>query len=175
MLQTAIGLFITGPWTRVSPSCGFIVQPALPIRASAGSTENLYVCVTCSVVSDSLWSHGLLPSRLLCPWNSPGKNAGVGLLFPSSGDLPDPGIEPLCCRQILYHLSHQRSPDWEPAKSLQSCPTLHDPMDCSPSGSSVHGIFQARVLEWGAIAFSSRGANEQKNESLQPRIIFRLE
>ena len=36
----------------------------------------------------------------------------------------------------------------------QSCPTLCDPMDCSPSGSSVHGIFQARVLEWGAIAFS---------------------
>ena len=40
------------------------------------------------------------------------------------------------------------------AKSLQSCPTLSDPMDCSPPGSSVHGIFQARVLEWGAIAFS---------------------
>ena len=40
------------------------------------------------------------------------------------------------------------------AKSLQSCPTPHDPMDCSPPGSSVHGIFQTRVLEWGAIAFS---------------------
>ena len=40
------------------------------------------------------------------------------------------------------------------AKSLQSCPTLRDPMDCSLPGSSVHGIFQARVLEWGAIAFS---------------------
>ena len=38
----------------------------------------------------------------------------------------------------------------------QSCLTLRDPMDCSPPGSSVHGIFQARVLEWGAIAFSSR-------------------
>jgi len=37
----------------------------------------------------------------------------------------------------------------------QSCPTLSDPMDCSPPGSSIHGIFQARVLEWGAIAFSS--------------------
>ena len=36
----------------------------------------------------------------------------------------------------------------------QTCPTLSDPMDCSPSGSSVHGIFQARVLEWGVIAFS---------------------
>ena len=42
------------------------------------------------------------------------------------------------------------------AKSLQSCPTLCDPMDCSPPGPSVHGIFQARVLEWGAIAYSVR-------------------
>ena len=42
------------------------------------------------------------------------------------------------------------------AKLLQLCPTLSDPMDCSPPGSSSHGIFQARVLEWGAIAFSDR-------------------
>ena len=41
------------------------------------------------------------------------------------------------------------------AKSLQSCPTLCDPMDCSLPGLSVHGILQARVLEWGAIAFSA--------------------
>ena len=41
----------------------------------------------------------------------------------------------------------------------QSCPTLSDPMDCSLPGSSVHGIFQARVLEWGAIAFSSNPLN----------------
>ena len=41
------------------------------------------------------------------------------------------------------------------SKDAQSCPTLSDPMDCSPPGSSVHGIFQARVLEWGAIAFSA--------------------
>ena len=40
------------------------------------------------------------------------------------------------------------------AKSLQSCPTLRDPMDCSLPGSSIHGIFQARALEWGATAFS---------------------
>ena len=43
------------------------------------------------------------------------------------------------------------------AKSLLSCPTLHDPMDCSLPGCSVHGIFQARVLEWGAITFSKGG------------------
>jgi len=47
----------------------------------------------------------------------------------------------------------------------QSCPTLCDPMDCSPPGSSVHGIFQARVLEWGAIAFSDQVALMIKNLS----------
>ena len=51
-----------------------------------------------------------------------------------------------------YASDHSSSP--AAAKSLQSCPTLCDPMDCSLPGSSVHGIFQPRVLEWGAIAFS---------------------
>ena len=49
-----------------------------------------------------------------------------------------------------------RTPAAAAAKSLQSCPTLCDPMDCSLPGSSVHGIFQARILEWVAIAFSRR-------------------
>ena len=48
------------------------------------------------------------------------------------------------------------------AASLQSCPTLCDPMDCSLPGSSIHGIFQARVLEWGAIAFSSLDLEKSK-------------
>ena len=55
------------------------------------------------------------------------------------------------------------------AKSLQSCLTLCDPMDCSPPGSSIHGIFQARVLAWGAIAFSTKtaqfGANGKKKSN----------
>ena len=51
------------------------------------------------------------------------------------------------------------------AKSLQSCPTLRDPMDCSPPGSSVHGIFQARVLEWGAIEV--RIKRQRKRQSLK--------
>ena len=50
----------------------------------------------------------------------------------------------------------------------QSCPTPSDPMDCSLPGSSVHGIFQARVLEWGAIAFSLRDTNEFQNMSSSP-------
>ena len=48
----------------------------------------------------------------------------------------------------------------------QSCPTLSDPMDYSPPGSSVHGIFQARVLEWGAIAFTNGGLEEDKFQFL---------
>ena len=65
------------------------------------------------------------------PWDSPGKNTGVGCHFL------------LQCMKVKSE-----------SEVTQSCPTLSDPMDCSPPGSSVHGIFQARVLEWGAIAFS---------------------
>ena len=66
------------------------------------------------------------------PWDSPGKNTGVGCHF-----LPQ-------CRKVKTE-----------SEVAQSCLTLSDPMDCSPPGSSIHGIFQARVLEWGAIAFSA--------------------
>ena len=71
------------------------------------------------------------PTRLRRPWDSPGKNTGVG------------------CHFLLQCMKMKSE-----SEVAQSCPTLHNPMDCSPSGSSVHGIFQARVLEWGAIAFS---------------------
>ena len=53
----------------------------------------------------------------------------------------------------------------------QSCPTLSDPMDCSPPGSSVRGIFQARVLEWGAIAFSDYFPYQSKTKSI---LFFKL-
>ena len=65
------------------------------------------------------------------PWDSPGKNAGVGCHFL------------LQCMKVKSE-----------SEVAQSCPTVSDPMDCSLPGSSIHGIFQARVLEWGAIAFS---------------------
>ena len=61
---------------------------------------------------------------------------------------PIPGI--LQARTLLLHCMKVKSE----SEAAQSCPTLRDPMDCSPPGSSIHGIFQARVLEWGAIAFS---------------------
>ena len=73
--------------------------------------------------------HGRQPTRLRRPWDSRGKNTGVGCHFL------------LQCMKVKSE-----------SEVAQSCPTLHDPMDCSPPGSSVHGIFQARVLKWGAIA-----------------------
>ena len=82
-------------------------------------------------MSDSVRPHRQQPTRLLCPWDSPGKNTGVG------------------CHFLLQCMKVKSESD-----VVQSCPTLSDPMDCSLSGSSIHGIFQARVLEWGAIAFS---------------------
>ena len=76
-------------------------------------------------------THRRQPTRLPCPWDSPGKNTGVGCHFL------------LPCRKVKSE-----------SEVAQSCPPLSDPMDCSPPGPSIPGIFQARVLEWGAIAFS---------------------
>ena len=58
------------------------------------------------------------------------------------------------------------------AKSRQSCPTLCDPIDSSPPGSSIHGILQARVVEWGAIAFSEYDAWHKINSIKISAIIF---
>ena len=75
-----------------------------------------------------------------------------GLPCPPPGDLPNPGIKPTSLTSPA--LAGGFFTTAAAAKSLQSCLTLCDPIDGSPPGSSVHGIFQERVLEWGAIAFS---------------------
>ena len=85
-------------------------------------------------MSDSVRPHRRQPTRLPHPWDSPGKNTRVGCHFL------------LQCMKVKSE-----------SEVAQSCPTLCDPMDCSPPGSSVHGIFQARVLEWGAIASMAGG------------------
>ena len=72
-----------------------------------------------------LWPQRRQPTRLPRPWDFPGKNTGVGCHFL------------LQCMKVKTE-----------SEVPQSCPTRRDPMDCSLSGSSVHGIFQARVLEW---------------------------
>ena len=87
-----------------------------------------------------VWLHRQQPTRLPRPWDSPGKNTGVG------------------CHFLLQYMKVKSE-----SEVAQSCPTLHDPMDCSLPGSSVHGIFQARVLEWGAIAFSAWPLSHQES------------
>ena len=90
-----------------------------------------YCCWVTSVVSDPVQPHRRQPTRLPRPWDSPGKNTVAG------------------CHFLLQCMKGKRE-----SEVAQSCPTLSDPMDCSLSGSSIHGIFQGRVLEWIAIAFS---------------------
>ena len=80
------------------------------------------------LVSDSVRPHRWQPTRLRRPWDSPGKNTGVG------------------CHFLLQCIKVKSE-----SEVAQTCLTLSDPMDCSLPGSSIYGIFQARVLEWGAI------------------------
>ena len=77
-------------------------------------------------MSDSVRPHRRQPTRLPRPWDSPGKNTGVG------------------CHFLLQCMKGKNE-----SEVAQSCLTLSDPMDCSLPGSSVPGVFQARVLEWG--------------------------
>ena len=92
--------------------------------AAATAVKSLLSCLTLCDPIDG----SPLGSR---PCDSPGKNTGVGCHFL------------LQCMKVKSE-----------SEVAQSCPTLSNPRDCGPPGSSVHGIFQARVLEWGAIAFS---------------------
>ena len=82
-------------------------------------------------MSDSVRPHRQQPTRLPTPWDYPGKNVGVGCHFL------------LQCMKVKSE-----------REVAQLCPTLSNPMDCSLPGSSIHGIFQSRVPEWGAITFS---------------------
>ena len=103
---------------------------------SAAAAESLQLCPT-------LRLHRWQPTKLPRPWDSPGKNTGVG------------------CHFLLQCMKGKSE-----SEVTQLCLTLSDPMDCSLPGSSVHGIFQARVLEWGAIAFSDSFSRLIKKISL---------
>ena len=94
---------------------------------AAATAKSLQSCLTlCDPIDKQ-------PTRLPCPWDSPGKNTGVG------------------CHFLLQCMKVKSD-----SEVAQLCPAPSDPMDCSLPGSSVHGIFQARVLEWVAIAFFGR-------------------
>ena len=95
------------------------------LTRAATAAKSLQSCPT-------LQPHRRQPTRLPHPWDSPGKKTGVGSHF------------------LLQSMKVKSE-----SEVAQSCLTLSDPVDCSLSGSSVHGIFQARVLEWGAFAFSN--------------------
>ena len=95
------------------------------LDAASATAKSLQSCPT-------VRAHRRQPTRLPHPWDSPDNNTGVG------------------CHFLLQRMKVKSE-----SEVLQSCPTLSDTMDCSPPGSSIHGILQARVLEWGAIAFSS--------------------
>ena len=98
---------------------------SVPFTFSAAAAKLLQPCPTlCDPIDGQ-------PSRLPHPWDFPGKNTGVGCHFL------------LQCMKVKGE-----------SEVAQSCSTLSNPMDCSLPGSSIYGIFQARVLEWGAIAFS---------------------
>ena len=93
--------------------------------AAAAAAKSLQSCLTlCDPIDGS-------PPGSAVPWDSPGKNTGVG------------------CHFLLQCMKVKSK-----SEVVQLCPTLSDPMDCSLPGSSVHGICQARALEWGATAFS---------------------
>ena len=105
----------------------------LRILLLKGPVAWVMLCGGCSVTQSrpTLCDPNACSAGLLCPWDSPGTNPGVG------------GHFLLQCMKVKSE-----------SEVAHSCPTLRDPMDCSPPGSSIHGILQARVLEWGAIAFS---------------------
>ena len=94
-------------------------------------------------MSDSVRPHRGQPTRLPRPWDSSGKNTGVGCHFL------------LQCMKVKSE-----------SEVTQSCPTPSDLMDCSPPGSSIHGIFQVRGLEWGAIAFSAPRVDFPPNQQV---------
>ena len=138
------------PWTRKwQPTSVFLPGKSHRQRNLAGyclqgCNKSEMTKVTAAAAAQSLQScptlcpHRRQHTRLPCPWDSPGKNTGVGCHFL------------LQCMKVKSE-----------REIAQSCPTLRDPMDRSLPGSSVHGFFQARVLEWGAIAFSELTKQQQ--------------
>ena len=118
----------SAPQFRDCNFCGLVVVAMIGMQVIVviAAAKLLQSCPT---LCDPI--HRWQPTRPSHPWDSPGKNTGMGCHFL------------LQCMKVKSE-----------SEVAQSSPTLSDPMDCSPSGSSVYGIFQARVLEWGAIAFS---------------------
>ena len=121
-------------------------------------------------LSNSVWHCRLQPTRLLCPWDSLAKITGVGCHSLSRVSSQPRDLTQVSCISGRFFTTE---PPGKPekfamlcyAKSLQSSPTLCDPIDGSPPGSVVPGILQARILEWVAISFSSAWKRKVKVKS----------
>ena len=111
-----------------------------------------------------MWPHE--PARLLCSWDSPGKNTEVSSCSLSQGIFLTQGPNLHLLHPAMAGGFFTTSTTAAAAKSLQSCPTLCNPIDGSPPGSLVPGILQARTLEWVAISFSNAWKWKVKGKSL---------
>ena len=138
-------------------------------------------------MSGSLRSQELQPSRLLCPWDFPGKSTGVGCHFLLQMIFLTQGLNPCLVHQQVdsLPLSHQGNRLYQDRSSLclhmsahcclhaEPCLTLCDPMDCSLPGSSVHGISQARY--WSGLPFPSpRDLLDPRIEPMSPTLAGRF-
>ena len=127
----------------------------------------MYICESCSIMSNSLWPHGLYS-----PWNSPGQNTGVGSIPFSRGSSQPRDQTQVCHIACGFFTSWATRSEVKWSEVAQSCPTLCNTMDCSLPGSFIHGIFQARVLEWVAISFS-RGSSWLRDQTQVSCIVGR--
>ena len=121
--------------------------------------SNVLSCMGCVWLFVTLWT---VPHQTSLSMGFSRQEYWSGSLCPSPGELPTQGLNlgPPQCRQILYHWATWEVPFWYESEGevAQSCLTLCNPMDCSLPGSSVHGIFQTRILEWVAISFFRRSS-----------------
>ena len=149
------GLRVVGPLTH------WLAFSRVSAAIRLGETQACSVAKLCWVSANPQ----IVPTCLLCPWNSPGKNTGVSCHFLLQRIIPTQGsnLHLLC----LLHsqtdslplatweaqIEREREREYVCVKSLQSCPTLCNPIDYSQPGFSANDIFQARILEWVAMPF----------------------
>ena len=133
-----------------------LTSPALAGGFSTTSTTYEVQSVSCSVVSNFCNPKDGSPLSM----GFSRQEYRSGLPFPSPGTLPDPGMEPVspASPALAGRFFATESPGKSEMLVAQLCPSLWDPTDCSPPGSSVHGILQARILDWVAIPLS-RGSS----------------
>ena len=143
-VETVSDFIFLGSKITADGDCRYEIKTLAPFLGRKAMINLLLLLLSHFSRVNSVRPHRWHPTRLPHPWDSPSKNTGVGCHFL------------LQCMQVKSE-----------SEVAQSCPTLSNPMDCSPPGSSLRGIFQARVLEWGAIAFSEAPTMPLSNEATE--------